>query len=309
MPKFHVQRSIEIDAPAEQVFDSVADFTTWPTWSPWLPIDADAKVTYSDQQGAVDSWYRWTGDVVGQGEMQHARLDRPRRIEDELRFIKPFKSRSDVVFELEPRGNTSRITWHMNGKLPFFLAFMKSSMEMYISMDYHRGLTMLKEYIETGEVLSRLEVVGVKSLSEMNMVGASDSAGMESIGEVMDQAIANVHRAMPAGSGSIEGEMISVYHPVDLKKGRLDFTTGYLVPSSFSTPSGLRSVHLRAGKYLQVRHIGSYRHLGNAWSGAYQYARYKKFKMAKRDGFEIYRNDPSVTPERELITDVYVPLK
>ena len=45
MPRFHVQRSIQINASPEEVFNTVADFGTWTKWSPWLCSEPDAKVT------------------------------------------------------------------------------------------------------------------------------------------------------------------------------------------------------------------------------------------------------------------------
>ena len=36
MPVFPVRKSIRIAAPAQQVYDLVRDFKSWPEWSPWL---------------------------------------------------------------------------------------------------------------------------------------------------------------------------------------------------------------------------------------------------------------------------------
>ena len=36
----------------------------------------------------------------------------------------------------------------------FFLFWMRRQMELFIGMDYERGLKMLKEWIETGQILS-----------------------------------------------------------------------------------------------------------------------------------------------------------
>ncbi|MEM8912019.1 MAG: SRPBCC family protein, partial [Planctomycetota bacterium] len=67
MPAFHIQRSSVINASREAVFDAIADYGTWPTWSPWLGIDADAKVTTSDEPASVGGNYQWSGPVVGAG--------------------------------------------------------------------------------------------------------------------------------------------------------------------------------------------------------------------------------------------------
>ena len=66
---------------------------------------------------------------------------------------------------------------------------------------------------------------------------------------------------------------------------------------------------LPATRAFRVDHTGSYKHLGNAWSAAYQHVRYKKLKQRKGLDFEIYRNDPNETPAAELQTSVFLPLK
>ena len=118
MPAYNVHRSIVINVPSEQVFDTVADYGTWTKWSPWLGIDREAVVTVSDSPRSVGSLYNWTGDLVGQGEIERLRLDRPNRIDDEIRFVKPFKSKSNVSFELARTADGTEITWRMQGNLP-----------------------------------------------------------------------------------------------------------------------------------------------------------------------------------------------
>lgn len=75
MPKIHVAESIEIAASPERAFDVVADFGSWTKWSPWLGAEPDARVDVTDNPNSVGSGYRWSGDVVGEGEMEHVRLD------------------------------------------------------------------------------------------------------------------------------------------------------------------------------------------------------------------------------------------
>ncbi|MCH5373544.1 MAG: SRPBCC family protein, partial [Planctomycetes bacterium] len=162
MSQFQLQRSTQIDASPQQVFEAVADFGTWTKWSPWLCADSNARVDISPKASAVGSIYAWKGDSVGEGEIEHQRLEPGRLIEDELRFLKPFRSRSQVAFTLEPAGEGTRVTWHMHGSLPWFMFWMRPHMECFIGMDYERGLKMLKEWIETGQVLSKTEIRGIE---------------------------------------------------------------------------------------------------------------------------------------------------
>ena len=308
MPAINVQRSIVINAPSEQVFDYLADFTQWPVWSPWLCSEKEAKLTYSDQQSAVGSGYSWDGSVVGAGEMKHAHLDRPNTIVDDLTFLKPWKSTADVRFNLTPENDGTKVTWTMASSLPFFMFWMKSNMETFIGMDYERGLKMLKEQLETGAVLSDCQPEGIVDLDAMSVLGKRTSCAMQDIGPSMDKAYQDIHGALGEGNPLCGSEGAAVYHHMDLKTKRFDFTTGLIVPGG-SENGSLARVDIPAGRWLHVRHVGSYENLGNAWSTAFAYQRAKKLKSAKRPCLEIYRNHPEHTPPPELITDVYIPVK
>ena len=315
MPAFSVQRSVLIDATPEKVFDTVSDFGTWTTWSPWLPAEKTAKVTVSENANSVGSTYHWVGEVVGEGQLEHIELHRPQKIIDDIRFIKPWESRSDVGFEIRSSGGQTEITWRMNGKLPFFMFWMKSMMETFIGMDYERGLKMLKEYIETGVVLSDVDVSAPIELADAKvsqsnlMIGMRDRTQLDQIGDKMQHAFSTTYEKLTAAGVSTDGDMISVYHPSNIKKGVFEFTSGITVPEGTNPPSGLDGVSLPTGKAMFVRHTGSYENLGNAWAAAHQVARYRKWKFRKSNTFEIYRNDPEETERKDLITDLYLPTK
>ncbi|MEZ6088371.1 MAG: GyrI-like domain-containing protein [Pirellulaceae bacterium] len=303
-----MQRTTQINATADAVFDVISDFGTWTTWSPWLAADPDAQVTVTDDAASVGSIYRWQGEIVGEGEIEHKVLQRPDRIEDELRFIKPWRSQAKTSFSIEPASNAAQVTWTMKGSLPWFMFWMVPMMKRMIAMDYDRGLRMLAEHVETGKVLSKTEIVGEVTLPAMDMIGQHGACDFADIGPAMEQAFSKACHSADA-SAMEEGDMISVYHKTDLKCQRFEFTSGFLVDAANTIPVELEHCHLPAGKALHVRHIGSYSNLGNAWSAAYQYARYKKLKPSRAKSFEIYRNNAAIVPKEDLITDVYIPLK
>ena len=309
MPRFEVVRSIEIEAPPQRVFDTVADFGTWTTWSPWLCAEPTADVTVSENPNSVGSLYTWNGDLVGQGEIEHRRLEPPRSIEEELRFIKPWKSQSDVDFEITPVGEGSRLEWRMRGSLPWFMFWMKSQMEAFISMDYDRGLSMLKQLIETGHIHSTTRIEGVVNIGPLHVAGVRKTCAIKDIGPSMDAAIDEAREKLPAAGLSIDGELISVYHNFKMKEQVFDYTSGFILAGPADSAPGLSTWSMPASKALRVDHVGSYSNLGNSWSAANQYARYKKLKQSKVGAFEIYKNDPHSVDESELLTEIYLPLR
>jgi len=61
-------------------------------------------------------------------------------------------------------------------------------------------------------------------------------------------------------------------------------------------------------KMLEIRHRGSYRFLGNAWSMGHMVMRAKKMKN-NGPPFEYYHNGPAEVDESELLTSIYFPIK
>jgi predicted transcriptional regulator YdeE len=310
MPKFHVQRSTVINDNPENVFAKVADFGTWTKWSPWLCAEPDAEVVVSEDASSIGSTYSWKGEVVGQGEMEHRKLEPGRLIDNEIRFVKPFKSKSDVTFEFESAGGWTKITWHMNGSMPWFLFWMVPQMEVFIGMDYERGLKMLKELIETGTVLSTTNVLGVERVGPLRMAGISKKTTIQEIGSSMEESFCQAAEAFNKHGLPIEEAGISVYHFFDMKAGTFDYTAGWILPESAGdVPAEMSTWSIPTVNALRVDHLGSYDNVGNGWSAAHQYARYKKLKQSKVGTFEIYRNDPGQTEPADLQTEIYLPLK
>ncbi len=309
MPRYHVQRSIEINASPQKVFEVVSDFGTWTTWSPWLCAEPDANVTVTDDAASIGSVYSWEGELVGQGEIEHQTLTPGKLIEDEIRFVKPFRSRSEVCFEMEPAGDGTKLTWHMRGSLPWFLFWMRAQMEVFIGMDYERGLRMLKEWIESGQILSKTNIRGVESVGPLRMAGVRKKCSISDVGSSMEGAFSQAKQILSQHNIRMDEGVMSVYHHFDMKAKTFDYTSGFVVPQSADLPAELATWSIPSAKALCVEHTGSYDNLGNGWSAAHQYARYKKLKQSKAGTFEVYRNDPDDTAAADLVTEIYLPLK
>lgn len=311
MPRYQVARSIQIDASLRRVYDVVADFGTWTTWSPWLLVEPQAKVTVSADPASVGSQYAWQGELTGQGELEHKRLEPEKYIEDELRFIKPFKSTCKVTFELAPQANGTHLTWTMDGGIPWFLFWMIPMFKTFIGMDYQRGLTMLKEWIETGAIQSKSIVRGVQQIGPLRMAGVAGQCHVDEVGAAMEKASAQARAEFARHGLPTEGGMIAVYTRFRVKAGIFEYLVGFQLPDNVSVPASvaLKTWSLPASKAFHVEHVGSYRHLGNGWSVANQMVRHQKLKQSRCGAFEIYRTTPPSTPEAELQTDIYLPLR
>lgn len=311
MPSFSVQRSVEIQADPMRVFQLVSDFSTWTTWSPWLIAEPETQVTVSADPRSVGSTYEWNGNITGAGQITHRKLIPGQLVDDELLFLKPFKSKAQVRFELAPASRGTKLTWVMDSSLPWFMFWMIPMMKTFIGMDYRRGLEMIKDLVETGRVPSKTVVHGIEQTAALRMAGIASRCSVDGVGPSMEQAFSKARQEFQQLGLSTNGLMISAYTKFHMKEGVFEYISGFTIPETVEIPAGssLKLYSIPAGKAFRVEHIGSYRHLGNPWSAANQIVRSKKMKQQKHATYEIYRTTPPSTPDHELRTDIYLPLR
>jgi hypothetical protein len=311
MSKYHIERSVVIEADPQRVYQFVADYSTWTTWSPWLIAEPTAHVTVSKDPSSVGSRYSWQGDITGQGELEHKRLVPGELVEDELRFIKPFKSICKTSFHLAREGDGTRLSWTMDASMPWFLFWMIPMMKTFIGMDYQRGLNMLKEWIETGAIASKTNVHGSEQVGPIRMAGIAGNCRVNDVGPSMERAFEQAKKEFSNAGLPTNLGMISVYTKFRINEGVFEYISGYLIPEGVTTPatSQLKTWRLPACNAFRVEHIGAYRHLGNGWSVANQLCRFRKLKQQRIGTYEIYRTTPQDGPENTIRTDIYLPLR
>lgn len=311
MPAYQIERSIEISVSPSRVFAVVSDFNTWSTWSPWLIAEPDATVRVTGRPGVLGSSYTWSGDVTGAGEMELRQAERDRRLEIELRFLKPFKTTAGVAFDLQATAGGTRLTWRMNGSMPWFLFWMIPMMKTFIGLDYHRGLLMLKDWIETGKIESKATPHGITPIGPLRMFGVRASAHVEKVGPIAKSAMERCQQLFEQSGLPLAGEGIAVYPRMDVKDGTLELIVGRIVPESATLPAGgeLHEWRLPAARAFRVEHQGAYHHLGNGWSVANQITRHRKLKQSNAGAFEIYRAGPKDTPPAGAKVDIFLPLR
>lgn len=148
---FTVKRSLDIHAPAERLFAEVANFRSWAAWSPYEKRDLAMKKIYSGAASGVGAVYEWDGNRnVGTGRMEVLESVAPSKLRIDLQFLKPFKAHNTALFTLEPRGDSTTVTWAMYGPLTFMGRVMSLFMNMdnMIGKDFEAGLQNLRALAE-----------------------------------------------------------------------------------------------------------------------------------------------------------------
>ena len=149
---FRVERGATIKAPPEKIFALINDFRRWDSWSPWEKKDPAMRRTFgSDATSGKGAAYAWEGNSdVGQGRMEIAESVPPSRVAIKLDFVKPFEAHNLVEFTLEPQGDSTNVTWAMQGPAPFLAKVIHVFIDMdkMVGRDFESGLASLKAAVE-----------------------------------------------------------------------------------------------------------------------------------------------------------------
>jgi hypothetical protein len=148
---FTIRRTATISAKPEKIFAQINDFHNWGAWDPWAKLDPSMKVTLSGTKEGKGAVYEWAGNnQVGSGRMEIIDSATPSKVDILLNMIKPMAAQNTATFTLTPKGNSTDVTWAMEGHIPFvgkiFHLFM--NMDKMVGGQFDKGLADLKTAAE-----------------------------------------------------------------------------------------------------------------------------------------------------------------
>src|SRR5665213_2964903 len=147
---FSVQRTIEINAGADRIYDLVVEPRLWTKWSAWTRRDPNMRITYNGPPFGMGARWSWESAKEGSGSMRITHVVPRERVEYEL-LLPAFNVRSLGVFTLEPGApGTTRVMWSNRGDvggnpLKHYLA---AAMDHMMGPDLEQGLANLKAVAE-----------------------------------------------------------------------------------------------------------------------------------------------------------------
>jgi len=148
---FRVERTVDINAPAEKVYALLADPREWKRWTVWNQRDPAMKVEYSGPASGVGARWAWQSKTEGNGAMEFTEAVANQRIGYQLSFP-DFGMQSAGVVAIAPGGTGVRVSWTNEGEVganPINRWFGRF-MDRMVGKDFDAGLANLKRLAESG---------------------------------------------------------------------------------------------------------------------------------------------------------------
>lgn len=150
--EYSVKREVVIQKSNQEVFDYIKYLRNQDNFSTWAQKDPDMEKTFTGEDGTVGFTSHWNSEVedVGEGEQEIMKIEEGKRIDFQLRFIKPFEATDMAYMTTEDIGGQTKVVWGFDGNMPYpsnlMLLFM--NFDDMLGPELQTGLNNLKSIME-----------------------------------------------------------------------------------------------------------------------------------------------------------------
>ena len=305
---YRCERSVTIAAPASAVYAHVSSLEAMDKWSPWNDYDPNMKKSMEGTDGTVGAVAKWEGNEdVGKGEQRIDSLMPDKGIRLSLKFLEPWQSESSVGVDLEPRNDSTRVTWRMSGTNDFMGKVMGVFMNMdeMIGKDFDKGLASLKGLVEADAMaekeanakLMAMYTIETGERPATTYVGVRKRIKWADMKQFFGESFGAAGAAMGAAKVKPSGAPTGVYFEWDQVNMEADVLAGFpIAEAAKGKVKDLTEYEVPAGKAYWIKYMGGYNSMGTAHMALA--ARIEADGMTHQGNvIEEYITDPGSTPD------------
>src|SRR5450432_1045790 len=146
----YVKREIIINTPRQKVFDYLKLLKNQDEFNKHAMTAPDREREFKGTDGTVGYIYAWKGDKnAGEGEKEIKNIIEGKRIETEIRFVKPMRATASIIMETESLSDSqTKVYWSNAGTLKYPINIMVPMLEKNVAKDMDISLSTLKNILE-----------------------------------------------------------------------------------------------------------------------------------------------------------------
>lgn len=309
----------EIHAPVEVVYEHIIDFKNWEKWGSWMQ-DEGLKINYSEKTSGEGAFYSWTSSKYGEGAMKTLAVETNEKITQKIVFNGSLEDEGNQVsWTFEPRnnGNSTLVTWTMDGSLGLFdkmyFATQEQSLEQMIGKMYAESLQHLDEVLQNEMNKYTIELKGLTKYGGGFYLYNTTASKQSEIGSKIAPMIQQISNFMTENNIPKQGNPFVAYIDWDDTNKTAIFSVGIHTSDKVILPDGspVISGYMEAGTAIKTTLTGNYKYLTKAWEETEKYIQNNGFiKSENKSPFEVYViTSPQEKNPSKWVTDLYIPIE
>jgi len=289
---YHVERSVEIDAAKEIVFDKVRYWKNWASWSPRVREDTTLRVAFFGRDGMIGSGYKWHGETAGAGEMATTAI-KTDELAYHIKFTSPWKHEAEGHIDVAESGSGTRAVWAFHGEAAFpmniLLLFM--NMDGRAGEDLSRGLAMLKDLSETEEEAARQYTITPVVFSGGTYAAIRKKMENTFVADFFPAAYSLILPAIPEKGLKVNGPACGFFYSWDDTNQEGDMAAAIPVDAYRELGEETVMITLPKSKAYLMESLGLYRRTSPAYRAMHRFVA-KNGLVLKPPVIEEYDIDP-----------------
>jgi effector-binding domain-containing protein len=293
----HVERSVQVNAPLNVVWEHLVKFENFNKWSTWRQADTAAVYTISGTDGTEGASTSWDGKKIGKGKLEHISLTPYKTIKQKIYFYTPVHMEADVFFELEDTDGKTKVTWGFDGDYDrpqnILGMFMKGALEK----DFQQGLDNMKNAVEKHQPATANSKWPVKETDFPTTTFAMlrKEVRIKDIDKFITTNLPAVYEAVMAAKLA-PGTPTGLIFSWDENTGKTDMAAAIPVPADSKAGAGYQLYTLPASKGVYVDFYGPYEKTYEAHAAIDTFLKAANRKQ-KWPVLEQYITDPASEPD------------
>jgi effector-binding domain-containing protein len=307
----HVERSLQIMAPAEQIFIQVNTLKNWPNWSPWHKMDPNMEIEYLVADKGAGAKYTWksTNKNLGNGSMTIIRSIPFDTITTEMVFMDNGIANGNFIFTKSDSGTL--VKWTMDSDLGWnpISRYFGLMMDKMVGPDFEKGLQSLKEVVTTNKIATTSGRYTIKEsdILPLYTLTIRDTCSPTTIAAKLARIYEQVRETITMNGFIIAGAPFAIYNSYSPKL--FDIEAGIPVDKPARDFGPVKAGEIKAGKAIVADYFGPYEGTEKAHMAIDEYLKKKNIK-AISPPWEVYMTDPeSVSDPSQLMTIIYYRIK
>jgi len=305
---YKVERVTHIKADKSVIFDLTRNFTKWEIWTPWTKaIDSTANFELAGTEGQVGAQWKWTGKVLGNGEMLITEIVPDELIAYDLSFDNgKYQSKGKIL--IEAAGDSNKVSWLDEGDLGYnpISRYMGLFMDKMMGPDFEKGLAKLKKVAEERTNWPKIEE---RMMPEQVVLLIRDSAGPANYGQIMGKAFGEVMGFVKSNKLVCTSAPFAIYIKWDSITMFSVMDLGIAVEKAEKGKGRVRVDKIPSQEVAIAHYFGAYDKTAPVYYILDQYIK-ESGKQQAGGPWEIYITDPTTVKDTaQWATDILFPVK
>ncbi len=306
--KVHIERSINIKAPKEVVFDQVNNLQNWEKWSPWQHIDTAMDLKYFGNEKGEGAGFEWKSDQsnVGCGSVTIFASKPYDSIYAEIDFLSKGKGNLYYLFKKSDSGTKVKWIFELNLGYNPITRYIGLFMNKRIGKNFENGLDSLKQVAENISTRHQLITKEIKVLA-FTYIGIREKIKPVELGQKMGINFKELKMFIEKNKLKMTNVAFSIYY--SFTKDEVEYEAGIPVEKCKTGNNKIKIGQMKACKAIVTDYYGPYSGLGKEYEVIEKWIVDNKKKISGLP-FEMYITGPITEKDStKWLTKIYYPVE